>query len=157
MARHVWSVLCSRTIIDKESNSLSLFHVIEQVRVMEDIASLEAKKQEHPDAGIMLEYDLVSFWVRSDPEIPESVTCRVKIVTPSGKETATPNFLIALAGEAKRFRQKAHLVGFPYDGFGYYWFNVEYDAPDGPEVVARIPVEVIHAEPPEAHALEPPK
>lgn len=146
MARHVWSVLCSRSIIDRESNNLSLFDVIERVSITEDLATLEAKKAENPDSGIAIEYDVASLWVRSDPDVPEAVTGRIKIVTPTGKETVTPNYFINLMGQARRFRQRAHLIGFPYDGLGRYWIKVEYDAPGGAQVVAEIPVEVVHGD-----------
>jgi hypothetical protein len=31
MIQHVWSVLCARAVIDSESNTISLFDVVEQI------------------------------------------------------------------------------------------------------------------------------
>jgi hypothetical protein len=33
MIQHVWSVLCSRSLIDRETNNITLFEAIEQVKI----------------------------------------------------------------------------------------------------------------------------
>ena len=75
MIDHVWTVLCSQAIIDGESNTMSIQNVLEQITI-------------HDEAGepvsVPVRYDVVSLWVRTDPETPAQGQMRIKFRAPSG-------------------------------------------------------------------------
>ena len=80
--RHVWSILCSKGIIDKASNNISLIETLEEIHVpAEIIGGREGGLEVIP--AIPLNW--VTLWTRSDPTKAEKNWTRNTIVSPSGK------------------------------------------------------------------------
>lgn len=77
MIRHVWTVLCSQSIIDRETNNLSLIEVLEQITV---VATPVAGRE----GVIPLHMEVVTSWVRTVPERPARGRSRLSFVRPSG-------------------------------------------------------------------------
>ena len=135
MIDHVWSVICSRSSTDKETNNLSLFDIIEQLNVLGPLPDAGAKN------AVPVAYEIVSLWARSGAE-PEESTGRVRLVGPNGAEAFTQEFPVNLTGHA-RMRTQLRTVGFPILGSGRYVFFIEIRRPnDNWESVARIPVQL---------------
>lgn len=137
MIDHIWSVLCSRSTIDTESNNVSLFNVIEQIN---PVGLPEGARGLLP-----MEVEIVSLWVRDD--VPGRGFTRVVIETPSSSVEPSAEGMIDLSSETiKRFRTRQRLLGVPFEGHGQYWFRVEFRTEEATEwiTVARIPVEMAH-------------
>lgn len=80
--KHVWSVLCSRGIIDKKSNNVSLIEVIEELKLFSETNSLT---EEAANVIGQMSADWVTLWIRSNLEEPERGAVRDAIIAPSGK------------------------------------------------------------------------
>jgi hypothetical protein len=149
MAELIWSVLCSKSLIEPQTNLLSLFEVIEKI-------TLEGGEKKLLDAhaegrkGILLsvQMQVVSFWRRSDPSKGETSEGRVILVNPRGETVAGQNFLINLKHNSGGYRQILRYHQFPVDSFGMYWFVAEQQRPAKSKksqwtVETRIPVDVV--------------
>src|SRR6266496_2777341 len=81
MIEHAWSVLCSKSTIDAETNNISLIEVLEQISIATG----------PPAAGteglIPLRVELVTLWMRAQPDQPGHGRGRVSFVRPSGTMT----------------------------------------------------------------------
>ena len=80
--RHIWSVLCSKSVVDKKSNNISLFDIMEEIHFSSEKPAVEG--------GVIVEAGPVpAHWVslfgRSNIEKPEKVAIKDTIITPSGK------------------------------------------------------------------------
>lgn len=80
--RHIWSVLCSKSVVDKKSNNISLFEVLEEIHITTN----------QPDFGgetevvvALMPAHWVSLWSRSNPGVPEKAIIKDTIKLPSGK------------------------------------------------------------------------
>ncbi len=135
MAKHVWSVLCTKGALDTQTNQVSLLDVLEQASA---VLPAPPKRGE----GLHLPCQLVGLWVRSNREVPEQAQCAVHIEDASGVSTIQKIMDIDLSSTA-RFRSTFRMEGVPLQN-GVIEFVVEYrDAEDKEWVeVARVPFEL---------------
>jgi hypothetical protein len=147
MAEHVWSVLCYSKSIDKETNVISLLHVIDKIG-LEQSEELGATLAEKGPVIFPIQMDLVSWWVRSDYSQPErTTTVRLVTVMPSGEKLYQPLSNIDLERRTS-WHYIIKFTNFPFRGLGLYWLAFEKmvsQEPDTWQRVARIPVELVAA------------
>jgi hypothetical protein len=136
MIDHVWTVACSRAIIDRDSNNVSILNVLEQFNIAGSPG---------PDRKLDARVELISLWARSDFAVPSHGEGRLTLNTPAGKQIARHEFTIDLA-QFRRFRARGVFAGIPIPEPGRYVFEVEARV-DGEEewhLVASVPVEVLY-------------
>lgn len=120
----VWAILCKDTIVNRDTNNMTLVEVIEELNV---VAS-PPQEPSGPELGFstVLDLHLVSLWVRTAPSVPEKGQARFKAVTPSGREVASAEAEVDLT-EGPRLRADGHLLEspFPFSDDGIYLFKIE--------------------------------
>lgn len=147
MAKLIWAVLCETSIIDKQSNSVSLISVSEKITIeakhdtedSEDIAVL--------NIPVPLDQTLVTFLRRDDLEIPEKdVELITQIIGPKGDVVREIQHKIDLV-ESSKVRQIMHFREFSMKrGPGIYWFRTRLKSKSAKSsrwnTVSEIPFEV---------------
>lgn len=142
MAEHVWSVLCDRLIIDRDSNNVSL-DVLEQM-------NLEGGPPINLGEAAIVPYrmTLASLWTRDDPAVGERIRGRARILDPNHQQRVELIFDVDLTTH-RRLRSRCNLNGLPITVSGVYRFVVEAErADDEWEQVASIPLDVVLPTPP---------
>jgi hypothetical protein len=122
---------------------LSLLDVTDEI-------SLEPIPEPLPESvGLPINLHLVSMWMRSDLEIPESLWSGIKIVTPIGTEFVTGEPLAVDLAAHPRIRLVFRFQIIPFQGAGIYRFVVGCsETRDGEQApVAFVPLEVKIQEP----------
>ena len=76
MIDHIWTVICSRAVIDQRSRNVSIQSVVEQLNI---------NAVPEPDFVLNIKLEAVSFWVRTDPDISVRGYTRLFFITPSLK------------------------------------------------------------------------
>lgn len=133
MLEHIWSVLCSRSVIDSETNNVSIQDVIEQITIIAEPTD---------DGFLPFPLELITLWGRKEVDRPTNGTERVSFVTPSGKSTTISESKIDLS-RVERHRQRVKLPGLPLDEAGRYYFRVEFkENGDEYREVAAIPLTI---------------
>jgi hypothetical protein len=140
MIDHVWTVLCSRAVIDRTSNNVSLENVLERVRI---------EGQREPDTMLPMPLDVMTLWTRALPDEPCQGRMRLETLLPSGKKFGEFTGVVNLQN-TMNYRSLVHLPGLPLAEAGRYLFVVYLQQPDATEwtQVATIPLSVV---------IEPPK
>lgn len=149
MAKHAWTLLCKRAIIDRDSLIPFVIEIVQVVTVSEeDIARGEDIAQGEGRSGyIEFPMQLFGLWARSDWAVPETVTLRLRILLPNGEystiqSTDEESFSISLL-ESPSIRPRIQIVGIPWAGLGVYWFSLEeYTNKKKWKQVATIPLEL---------------
>ena len=140
MIRHVWSVLCLKSVIDSESNNISLIDVLEQL-------NLVGLPLPSPEDRIVVpvQYEMVSLFTRDDDGQPARGEMRLTLFGPSGRALDEPNVVQIDLSVHERLRQRTRLAGLPIAGPGCYSFHVEYrNEGELPwQRAARVPVFVV--------------
>ena len=136
----VWAILCKDTIVNRDTNNMTLVEVIEELNV---VAS-PPQGTPVPELGFsaVLDLHLVSLWVRTEPSVPEKGQARFKAVTPKGREVVTAEAEVDLT-EGPRLRADGHLLEspFPFSDDGTYFFKIEMRTPESDwEEVYELPL-----------------
>ncbi|MEP6635736.1 MAG: hypothetical protein ABJB97_03355 [Acidobacteriota bacterium] len=144
MIRHVWSVLCSRMIVDATSNNATLIDVIESIQ----IALTEPEPGSTPPAPtdrvtLPLQATFVTLWSRADLDVPVAGTQRIRLLSHRGTAMVSVESPIELE-IGRRFRHLGSINGLPTEGSGTCEIEVSWKVlPDDQwNVAARIPIEV---------------
>jgi len=134
MIRHVFSVLCSGSSIDKDENKLSLFDVFEQVTLL----------QPFTEPGVMpIQGHLVTVWRRENLSLPAHCMGRVRVLAPDGTQVGKTNEYTIDLSKFSRLRQRVVYRTLPVRGEGTYEFVVEYLDADQTWVEAtRVPLDL---------------
>lgn len=134
--RHVWSVLCTKSTIDRETNNISLFEVVERIEI-------HAPRGISRPFGFPFHGDLVTLWAREDQLQPERGQMRASLMSPAGDTLADFNAEVDLES-GNRSRNIAHLEGLKVAGSGWHELVIRHRRSSGDawHEVARIPLEV---------------
>ena len=121
MIKNDWSILCKSTSIDKDTNSISLFNVIEEVNIVGPPLPNDLKKDE--DVLLPLSFEIVSLWSRVDKDKPIQSQAIIVTKTPYGKEYKGKPIPIDLSGFL-RTRTRIKHSGIPFKKSGVYNFSI---------------------------------
>ena len=66
MLKHIWTVLCRRSVIDQETNNLSIHDVFEQIEV--DVKVNPDKQGDVKEFNVPIEYEVINFWMKVNDE-----------------------------------------------------------------------------------------
>lgn len=136
MIRHVWSVLCSKAVIDRTSNNVSLFEVLEAVQFTTNV------ELKFP-ANVQFEGTIVTLWTKKSTNTPVTAQMRSRLLSPTGEELASLPQVINLQ-TATRTRILTVLKGLCIAGNGTHEFEISWRLTDSdPWVpVASLPLEL---------------
>jgi len=137
---HVWTVLCTRAVIDRDTNNVTLQNVIEQLNV---------QGEPRPGARLNGSYVIMTLWSRADMDVPCTGFVRLTYLSPSGVALDAFETQVDLSGITRRTRTRVSFQGLPVEEGGLYTFRVElWDDPEGAwHQVATVPLEVVFISP----------
>ncbi len=145
MIRHVWSVLCEQSILDRDSNLMSLVNILEEVTI---------QGEPDPKKKIPIPLLLTTLWVRVDRDLPVKVNSRYCLKSPSGETIQTIERQIDLT-EYRRLRFRAQFFNIVLPESGTYEFISAVQTESGEwEDVDSIPLEVNFVQPNQVEKTE---
>src|SRR3989338_249472 len=99
MIKHAWTVLCQKSIMDQETNNISL-DVLEQLNVKDLSFPEEAKGIIFP-----IQMEIVSLWYRTQKDQGLKGKSQQRIIAPNGEEVGKTNIEINLLNH-QRYRSR---------------------------------------------------
>ena len=147
MIDHVWTVLCSHAVIDRDSNDVSLLDVVEQVNI---------RDKPSPDGGMLTPLDLMTLWARADLDRPAQGQGRVTFLSPSDEVNDGPFEYDIDLSQHGRNRSRGRFRALHIGGSGRHVFRVELRNEGETEwrKVADIPLEISFTPPDETGQVE---
>lgn len=143
MIKHIWSVLCRRSIVDSGSNNLTISDVLEELTV--DLKLEKEQVGSTQTITIPLEFETVSFWIKEgDKSQNFKGESTVEVISPEGKALQSFKQLVNLPSDMKRLRTILRCMGLTLDNSGNYIIRVSLkaDTEKDYKVVAELPLEV---------------
>lgn len=136
MITHVWSVICSRSLVDKENNNITLSNIIEQIEIGFSV--------EPSGVGLIpMDNEIVSFWVRSDPDQPETGRSRVMFEKPDESSLIVSESEIDLVNfERARTRVISNMLQIGSRGRHHFVVQCQQANSQDWQTVARVPLDV---------------
>lgn len=118
---NIWSLLCTKAIVDERTKLVSLIETMDAIDVEGDLPAVDPKT---PVAIGPTSIYIASFWYRSDIDKPEKSKCRHTLVGPDGQRFEQQEVEVDLQNSTS-----SHIVVFvpalQYVGLGRYYVLVE--------------------------------
>jgi hypothetical protein len=135
MIQHLWTLACRVSLVDQESNNVSLIQVLEELTIP------TVAPQVFGPGMVLAMFDVVTLWGRENEEQGTQGRGRISIISPTGDELLAQEYEVDLR-EVRRARSVSRMLGFPAQGSGQYGFRIERRvAADGQwERVAVVPL-----------------
>jgi hypothetical protein len=121
MIKNIWSILCKQSIIDRETNNLSILDVLEEIKV--NINS--EKNQKIENINIPINYEFVSLWRRDTASSVEKFNLQLSISDPQKKIIKTFDQEITLQPGITSHRSIFRISGFLATISGEYLFKIK--------------------------------
>ncbi len=140
MIDHVWSILCSRAIIDLRTNNISLIDIVEEIMVPVPPTYITERKP----LPLALAITVVSLWRRELDDQPTKGRGRVRLLMPHQNEAKQISVYEIDLSEKLRTRAYGDIPGIPFMGPGTYRFIIQLqnEREDEWKEVASIPLRV---------------
>jgi len=136
--KNVWSIICEKSSVDAQTNLLSLFNCIEEMKLEID----KTKMAENNKVVIPVNLQLISFWTIDDYTKEHSSEIKIELVDPKGKIlNEFKNTLKSNKGN-KRLRSITNLQGVPVTESGKYYYRTSQKIGNKFEIVSEVPLDI---------------
>lgn len=142
MINHIWSVLCLSSSVDKETNNISLFNVLERLDIMVN-QSKQTETTNQKELNIGINYQIVSMWTK-DTNTDKDLESQIQITDDKGKLIKTFDQKVVFPESSKRLRTIINISGMTINAdSNNYSFNLMIKQKDNKyRLVASIPLEI---------------
>src|SRR5437016_4271683 len=82
--KHVWSILCASSSIDKETNNLSIYNMLEELTLVKSEVAQKQKELTGPFLLLSLPFQLITLWERAERGVLDE-QARIQVVDPKEK------------------------------------------------------------------------
>lgn len=135
--KHIWSILCLRSITDQGTNTISLIDSFEQLTVLIDKDQQKGKKE----IKINMPFEIVSFITREENNTNKIGDLQIELIRP-GIKTKKIDSSFELKKGYKRIRVQTRFGGFKLGSGGIYLFRIKLKDGKQYKTVAELPLEV---------------
>lgn len=137
---HVWSIICSNSTTDTQSNNISLFNVVEKFSIV-----LDTKKKKEGAMLIPFNQEIVTRFRRlsGGTDIPFEIV--MEIITPSGKTVKMGNSqTLAFPKKFSNLRVRSRIENISVDEQGVYYFLIKFREVGDSEFIEGgvVPIEI---------------
>lgn len=131
--KHVWSILCRKSIVDPDTNTINISESLEEVEIF------IPEENRNMRINVPLEFELTSYWIKEKDEVSEGI---VRISDPKGKKLGEFSFDLGFRDNFTRSRTRIKFTGLVLTGDGEYKFRVGYKSSSGKIIknVAELPL-----------------
>jgi len=137
--KHIWSVLCKKTVIDQETNNISLLESLEELKFEIRDSKLKGKA-----INIPFDFELVSYWIKDDSSTSKFDSLIELYDSKKRKIAAFPG-KINFPKDKKRLRTRLKIQGIGItENYGTYVFkvSVKREKDSKYSVVSEIPLDI---------------
>jgi hypothetical protein len=135
--KNVWSVVCKNSIIDGETNSLSLLETLDEITInyKEEIDRKVVKM-------LPISFHIVTLWFDENYKKDRKFILSVDIIDPKGKVLNTFTQDCLMPKGSARLRATSKINGFGFTDEGKYLVVVKYKQNSNFTQVAEIPLSI---------------
>ncbi len=144
--RHIWSIICDSSSIDVDFNNVSLFSVIEELKIpLSDIERFKKIKEKGKGKlnhiVIPLSFEIVTLW-RKSTEGALSRNVEISLLDPKGKKIQELKYEIEIKEGVNRLRSRMRVNGIRVREPGEYTFKIDVKKGQKMEEFHRIPLPI---------------
>lgn len=136
--KHIWSILCKKSIIDSDTNNISIFDILEEGTIAFQLK--EGLKKTGEPIAIPLEFELVSLWVSDEKKSEKEIKILIEVYDPNKKKIGSFKRNIPMPENKQRMRTIIKFMSFKFTRAGNYSFQVRSEHDKKYKLVAEIPL-----------------
>lgn len=137
--KNIWSIICSRAVVDSNTNSLSLFDCVEEATV--GFPNIEEMNK--PKKAIPASFTVVSLWINEDSSKEKKFNQLIEIYDPSNKKLKDFFHDPRFEKNKKRLRTLVQINGMEITGEGQYTIIIKYkESGEKYLVAAELPLDI---------------
>jgi len=138
--KHIWSVLCLKSIVDIDTNSLALHDCIDELRVR----LIKSKIKKDEKITVPANFELVHLLFDEDVNKDRKFEIKIELHDPKNKKISDFSGGFVFPKNKKRFRVRMKINGMPVTSKGTYIFKIKIkeQAQNEYHKVAEIPLDV---------------
>lgn len=139
MINHIWTVICTKSVIDSETNNISLIDTIELLTV--NVTSGAGNIGE--TINLAINFEIISLWERFPYDEPIRRSARLQVKLPDGTYGANPCTFEVNLSTTHRTRSRVRVNSFEIKDEGRYLIVMELaDATGSWSQKHEIPLEI---------------
>jgi hypothetical protein len=140
---HIWSVLCSNSTLDRNTNNVSLFNVLEQLNVPKEKFS---KAADNPAANVVVgvNCELITLWKKAEKDKVVLAEEKIELADPNNKVLGSIINAIEIPENSHRARIRVVVNGVKITVEGEYKFKISVKNKEDKNFVemAQVPLEI---------------
>jgi hypothetical protein len=138
--KHIWTVLCQKSVIDNETNLISLIDCLEELNLTMDMDKEPGNTSEK--IVIPLNFQVASFWLIEDKNL-KKLEIKIELNDPENNKINEINNVFELKEDYLRYRTRINVQGMPITKSGRYLFKI-YQIEQGgiSKCVSEVPLDV---------------
>lgn len=142
MIKHIWSVLCQKSIVDQQTNNVSLLDVFEALE-LEITPAQNTMTSSNPEFNVPVQYEIISLLSKekADPKDTQ-YSIRITLINPGGEKKILVDRELPFLANKRRMRSINQIRGLPINKSGDYHFVVAIKQDERFQEVADLPLEV---------------
>ncbi len=132
--KHNWSIICGKSIVDQDSNQISLIDSLEQLNLPQDAFGKDLNIQFH----------VVSYFTETNTSKEKKIEQIIRLVDPQNNQIKEIKIPVNIPEKFKRFRIRNIIQGMPISTPGMYKFLLLIKEGDNkPLEIAELGLEVL--------------
>ena len=146
--KHAWSVVCQSSIIDQQTNNISIHNVLEQFSSEQSASQIATFRKDNPSIGrgvpINFTFQIVSLWQSQNPKIQPSADVLIEFFDSIGDSMQKAEFKLVFEAGKARMRTIITNPFLTVSESGLYYFKVKVREEGNNDFieVTEIPLEV---------------
>jgi len=137
--KNIWSIICSRAVVDSNTNTLSLFDCVDEAIV--GFPSVEEMTK--PKKNIPASFTIASLWVNEDSSKEKKFNQLIEIYDPNNKKIGDFSNDQVFEKNKKRLRTLLNFNGMEITDEGQYTIVVKYkEVGEKYLVVSELPLDI---------------
>jgi hypothetical protein len=121
--KQIWSILCSSSSVDKQTNSLSIYSVLEELTLLKSEVMQKQKEIKEGSLPVVFPFQLITLWERAESGILNE-TAKIQLIDPHGKTLLDTDYAVKIEQQQERNRFIASFNAFPFTNEGVYQFKI---------------------------------
>ncbi len=143
--KHIWSVVAQSSLVEQQTNNISILKVLEQLNVNLSIKDQEGLKN-NPGKAILVNFpfQVISLWQSINPKKDPTADVEIEFFDPIGLSLQNIKFKLQFETKKTRMRSitSSPVISIMDTGVYLFKIRIKEDGEDNFSDVAEIPIEV---------------
>ena len=136
--KNIWTVACNNSIIDQETNSLSMIETLDEINV-----PYEGEMNLKEIKVITIPFYIISLWFDENTKIDRAFELIVEVTDPKKKVIQTFKQNCVIETGKQRLRVVYKIKGFGFNDQGIYTLNIKFkEGENSYKKVNEIPINI---------------